>query len=152
MSASEAPWHSSFPAPVSTTVYLPRTEVHKLLLSHSHTAGKDYVLVDLRRNDHVGGTIRGSINLPAQSLYPTLPVLYTLFKSAGVKQVIFYCGSSGGRGSRAASWFQDYLNAEGEKEMKSVALEGGIKGWVGSGEEYVKEILGYDAAAWAPSS
>lgn len=39
-----------------------------------------------------GGTIRGSINLPAQSLVPTLPALYTLFASAGVKHVVWYCG------------------------------------------------------------
>jgi len=40
-----------------------------------------------------GGTIRGSINLPAQSLYPTIPTLYALFASAKVKMVIWYCGS-----------------------------------------------------------
>lgn len=38
-----------------------------------------------------GGTIRGSINLPAQSLYPAIPTLYNLFKSAGVQKVIWYC-------------------------------------------------------------
>lgn len=39
-----------------------------------------------------GGTIRGSINLPAHSLYPTLPVVYALLSSSGVKHVIWYCG------------------------------------------------------------
>jgi arsenical-resistance protein 2 len=38
-----------------------------------------------------GGTVQGSINLPAQSLYPTMPSLHALFKAAGVRQVIFYC-------------------------------------------------------------
>jgi len=41
-----------------------------------------------------GGTIKGSINLPAQSLYPTIPSLYALFSAAGVRQVIWYCGMS----------------------------------------------------------
>jgi arsenical-resistance protein 2 len=41
-----------------------------------------------------GGTIRGSINLPAQSLYPTLPSVYALCKAAGLRKIIFYCGSS----------------------------------------------------------
>lgn len=40
-----------------------------------------------------GGTIKGSINLPAQSLHPSIPTLYTLFTGAGVKKVIFYCGT-----------------------------------------------------------
>jgi len=40
-----------------------------------------------------GGTIRGSINLPAQSLPLTLPSVYAMFKTAGLRKVIFYCGS-----------------------------------------------------------
>jgi hypothetical protein len=38
-----------------------------------------------------GGTIRGSINLPAQSLYPTIPTLYSLVKAANTRKVIWYC-------------------------------------------------------------
>lgn len=43
---------------------------------------------------HQGGTIRGSINLPAQSLYTSMPTLYTVFKAAGIRNVIWYCGAS----------------------------------------------------------
>jgi arsenical-resistance protein 2 len=50
------------------------------------------VLVDLRRTDYQGGTIHGSINLPAQSLYHTITSLYAIFKAAGVGTVIWYCG------------------------------------------------------------
>jgi arsenical-resistance protein 2 len=50
------------------------------------------VLVDLRRTDYQGGTIHSSINLPAQSLYHTIPSLYGIFKAAGVGTVIWYCG------------------------------------------------------------
>lgn len=39
-----------------------------------------------------GGNIRGSINLPAQSLYPSIPTLYRTLKAAGVRKVIWYCG------------------------------------------------------------
>jgi arsenical-resistance protein 2 len=34
----------------------------------------------------------GAINLPAQSLYPSLDTIYTLCKAAGVKKVIWWCG------------------------------------------------------------
>jgi hypothetical protein len=36
--------------------------------------------------------IRGSINLPAQSLYHTIPALYKLFKLANLEKVIWFCG------------------------------------------------------------
>jgi arsenical-resistance protein 2 len=32
--------------------------------------------------------------------------------------------------------------------MESNVLEGGIRGWVGAGIEYVKLMDGYDASAW----
>lgn len=39
-----------------------------------------------------GGTIRGSINLPAQSLYNSLPTLLSLCEAAKIDTVIWYCG------------------------------------------------------------
>lgn len=41
-----------------------------------------------------GGTIHGSVNLPAQTLYPTIPTLYALFSAAKIEKVIWYCGKS----------------------------------------------------------
>jgi len=32
--------------------------------------------------------------------------------------------------------------------MQSLVLEGGIKGWVKAGEEYVTKMQGYDASSW----
>jgi hypothetical protein len=40
-----------------------------------------------------GGTIQGSLNLPAQSLYPTIPTLYSLVSNSNAKFVIWYCGA-----------------------------------------------------------
>ncbi|KAF3224900.1 hypothetical protein TWF106_003343 [Orbilia oligospora] len=118
-----SPWHAAFPSPRTTKPgALTRKDVLELLQKEGT---KDFVLVDLRRNDYEGGTIRGSINLPAQSLYPTIPTLYDLFKAGNVKQVIWYC------------------------EMKSVILEGGIKGWVKGGNEYTETMIGYAEEAWS---
>lgn len=55
-------------------------------------AQRDFLLVDVRRDDWVGGTIATSVNWPAQSFYQTMPAVYTLCKHAGIKKVIFYCG------------------------------------------------------------
>ncbi|KAJ5321144.1 arsenate reductase (Arc2) [Penicillium atrosanguineum] len=87
------PWHTAYPAPTSEVDALPRQELLRWI-KEGKMPGKDYVLVDVRRNDFEGGTIRGSVNLPAQSLYPTRPALYTLFASSGVKHVIWYCGKT----------------------------------------------------------
>ncbi|KAL4749182.1 hypothetical protein BDW72DRAFT_214312 [Aspergillus terricola var. indicus] len=150
--SEEQPWHAAFPSPQTTDpASLPRPTLLQWLQPGSNrTPGTDFLLVDLRRTDFEGGTIKGSLNLPAQSLYPTLPTLFRLVRSAGVKDVIFYCGSSQGRGTRAAGWFADYLRQQGveESETKSWKLEGGIKGWARDGEDYTALMEGYDRAVW----
>ena len=50
------------------------------------------MLLELSRGSRQGGTIRGSLNLPAQSLYNSLPTLLNLCESAKVGTVIWYCG------------------------------------------------------------
>jgi arsenical-resistance protein 2 len=118
-------------------------------------------------NPFQGGTVQGSINLPAQSLYPTLPSLYTLFKAAGVQQVIFYCSeslramqsiceaflifmpdSSRGRGPRSAAWFADYLRDQNDCDIESLVLAGGIKGWVAGGKDYTKYVQNFEPSMW----
>ncbi|KAM0259934.1 hypothetical protein ACHAQJ_003026 [Trichoderma viride] len=131
-------------------------------------APKDFLLVDVRKNDWGGGTIATSINLPAQSFYQTRPGVYQLCRQAGVKKVIFYCGkyspdvyelcghgadcrwsyegSCGTRGPKCAGWFQEYLNSIGETEMTAVILRGGVKGWQKTYNGQMMEY--YDPSAW----
>ncbi|KAH8589158.1 hypothetical protein B0O99DRAFT_664703 [Bisporella sp. PMI_857] len=121
---------------------LPTTKItvpvvtRKTLLSwtlEGRRAGKNFVLVDLRRSDYEGDTIRGLVNLPAQSLHFTIPALYSLCSTTNIRTVIWYCSSSRGRGSRAAS---------------CCAPKNGIKGWATVGGEYVRMMDGYDASVW----
>ncbi|KAK3388296.1 Rhodanese-like domain-containing protein [Sordaria brevicollis] len=150
-----APWYAAFPEPQSDLKTISREEVLEMLKGNTgEKAGKDFILVDLRRNDFEGGTLSSSLNLPAQSLHPTLPTLYTLLKSAGTTKVIFYCGSSTGRGSRCARWFSDYLVKVGDTStesaggIQSLALLGGIKGWVAAGGEYLEFVEGFEGSVW----
>ncbi|KAH7176080.1 Rhodanese-like domain-containing protein [Dactylonectria macrodidyma] len=143
------PWYAAYPAPRHTQPgSLTREELLEMMKAGKSVAGRDFVLVDLRRNDHEGGTIRGSINLPAQSLYPTIPTLYNMSKAAGLRKIIWYCSSSRGRGTRAAGWFCDYIADRGDGEMESLVLLEGIKGWATTGGEFVEWMDEYDAAAW----
>ena len=121
-----------------------------------------------------GGTIRGSINLPAQSLWPTIPTLYEIFKAADLRRIIWYCGrficfmspecpmtclllsgalmqpgSSRGRGNRAASWFADHIESKGDSNMKSLVLLEGIKGWAAAGGEYLRWMDEYEESVWS---
>lgn len=89
------PWFSEFPEPVSTPTKIQSSEVYSLLEDRDapdqerpHT----FLLIDTRRTDCVGGTIKGSINLPAHSFYWSRKMLFDLCRQAGVGRVVFYCG------------------------------------------------------------
>lgn len=95
--ADGTPWWSDFPEPRSVASQVEPAQVLQLLQDHeSLTEDKlrDFLLVDTRRTDCTGGTVHGSINLPAHSFYSTRKTLYDLCKQAGIKKVIFYCGES----------------------------------------------------------
>ncbi|EXV04904.1 rhodanese-like domain protein [Metarhizium robertsii] len=143
------PWWSSFPEPKAPVHALEPEDVAQLLESHASAgpnSAKSFLLVDVRRTDWEGGTIATSLNLPAHTLYQTRPVIYQLCKQANVKTIIFYCGSSNGRGPRCAGWMQDYLNEMGEASMSAAILKGGIKGWQ---KKYSGKLMDwYDEKFW----
>jgi len=43
---------------------------------------------------------------------------------------------------------QDYINEKGDKNMKSFALEGGIKGWVKEGGNFLEMVDEYEEEVW----
>jgi arsenical-resistance protein 2 len=94
--APKSNWHDAFPAPCITAPVIARDAVLPDLSSGT------LLLVDVRRTDYEGGTIKGSINLPAQSFYMNRGVLLDLCKRAGVKQVAFYCGEL-----KQCTWLRD---------------------------------------------
>lgn len=83
---SKPNWHDAFPGPRATAPIITREEALPSLGSD------ELLLVDVRRTDFEGGTIKGSINLPAHSFYMNRAVLFDLCKRAGVRKVAFYCG------------------------------------------------------------
>ncbi|KAJ6442828.1 Rhodanese-like protein [Purpureocillium lavendulum] len=174
--AAAPPWWAAFPEPKASCHRLEAADVMQLLESHAslgpHSSDRSFLLVDVRRADWEGGTVATSINLPAQTLYQTRPVIYQLCKQAGVKTVIFYCdeekekrghsvvsrltcaseqpGSSSGRGPRCAGWMQDYLNDVGEASITAAVLKGGIKGWQ---KTYGGRMMdAYDPKFWSSQS
>jgi hypothetical protein len=47
----EAPWHAAYPAPKSEAVGISQSEL-LAMMEDGKEPGKDFILVDLRRNDH----------------------------------------------------------------------------------------------------
>jgi arsenical-resistance protein 2 len=55
MSSTDAakPWHAAYPSPLGKTpAAMTRQEVLNMIKDSKNIAGKEYVLIDLRRTDH----------------------------------------------------------------------------------------------------
>ncbi|PMD20829.1 Rhodanese-like protein [Hyaloscypha hepaticicola] len=144
-------WWVLLPVVRSTPPTISADEVMKLFDDMDITpTPRAFLLVDVRRTDWEGGTIKTSLNLPAQSFYQTRKTLFDLLERGGFKKVIFYCGASNGRGPRCAAWMQDYIDDVAKfgrkSEVKVFILAGGIKGWVKDFEEAL--VDGFEEKYW----
>ncbi|KAK4063322.1 hypothetical protein Purlil1_14168 [Purpureocillium lilacinum] len=127
------PWYAAYPAPRHLQPgCVTREELLWMLKGGENVAGRDFLLVDLRRADYEVRFLR----------VWSIPTLYRLFKAAGVRKVIWYCSSSRGRGTRAAGWFQDHIvDCGGGDSMESLILHEGVKGWALGGYKRSQQLL-----------
>ncbi len=47
-----SPWHAAYPAPRNTPATIRREDVLDMIKQSAETSSRDYILVDLRRNDY----------------------------------------------------------------------------------------------------
>lgn len=147
MVSTEQPWHAAFPAPKPeyTAEVMPRNRALTVLSMRIASM----LIVDVRRTDYEGGSIRGSLNIPAHGFWWNRGILYELCYKADIEWVVFTCGSSNGRGPRCASWFLEHVrDTVGDQDMNVLVLEGGVKGWVKSGNQYTAYMDGYKEDYW----
>ncbi|EIW80452.1 NAD(P)-binding protein [Coniophora puteana RWD-64-598 SS2] len=122
-------WKDAYPTPKSSPRQITAQEVAELLKSApADRRAHDFAVIDVRRDDHAGGHVRGSYQRAAQSFYDDLPEFLEKFKETN--KVIFYCGSSSGRGPLCAAWYQDYLNEHGIGSSEALVMAGGAKAWL----------------------
>ncbi|OQN97797.1 hypothetical protein B0A48_16118 [Cryoendolithus antarcticus] len=142
---SEKPWHAAFPSPRLTADIMPQRRAQMILSMRIASM----LIIDVRRTDYEGGSIRGSLNIPAQGFWWNRGMLYELAYKSDMEWVVFTCGSSNGRGPRCAAWFLEHVREVAEDaNMNVMVLEGGVKGWVKAGPQYTALMDGYDEAHW----
>ena len=148
-SAPAPSWSAGLPEPKSSPPGVSHEELVQLV--RTKTAGKDYIVVDVRRDDFkvrffllrfISELIQTillfqdyavpyALNLPAHSFYQTRDGVVSVISK--VPLVIFHCqscSSPGSRGRKVAAYYQDALDEKGIKSSSAAYLEGGIKGWI----------------------
>ncbi|KAF9099115.1 hypothetical protein BGX29_007289 [Mortierella sp. GBA35] len=140
--------------------------VRTLLEDKTKVAGKDYLVIDVRDVDYIGGHIRGSVNIPSSELPDKLPELIEEYKE--VPQLFFHCALSQVRGPKAANRWAQALAARDEDEAVEAATEaaaveaanrgplaqkvnilrGGFGEWQRKHKDDKNLVVDYDAQYW----
>ncbi|OTA19335.1 hypothetical protein BTJ68_15243 [Hortaea werneckii EXF-2000] len=145
MATTDQPWYKAFPEPTLQADIMPRQRAFMILSMKIASM----LIIDVRRTDYEGGSIRGSLNIPAQGFWWNRGVLYELAYKSDIEWVVFTCGSSSGRGPRCAAWFLDHVrNTAGDENMQVLVLEGGVKGWVKGGPQFTALMDGFRGDYW----
>ncbi|KAI9291761.1 Rhodanese-like protein [Neoconidiobolus thromboides FSU 785] len=123
------------------------------ILNDKLRVNDDIAIVDVRDNDFVGGNVTGVINSPSKKYEDEKQELYNRVKDK--KRVIFYCGSSTGRGPRIAGFYKDFLNQrqkeddfDGNKDQKVEVLSYGFKAWYPLYKDETKLVENFDPLIW----
>ena len=71
--------------------------------------GIDYIVIDVRTEDFIGGNIRDAINIPHDEFVSNIPnIINNYYKT---KNIIFHCMYSMHRGPECCDWYINAINA-----------------------------------------
>ncbi|KAI9291046.1 Rhodanese-like protein, partial [Neoconidiobolus thromboides FSU 785] len=110
---------------------------------------KDYLIVDVRDNDYIGGHIKGSINMPSNEFRNEVQNFHS--NNKGIKKIIFHCALSQVRGPKCATIYSNYLaslNDDLNQDSQIYILRGGFTSWqylYGNNSELTED---YNSELW----
>ncbi|KAF9116092.1 hypothetical protein BGX27_004889 [Mortierella sp. AM989] len=132
--------------PAPTNPIVESNTVQQLVKDKTKVPGKDYLVVDVRGEDHAGGHVAGSLNLPLHELPERLPEL--LKEHANVPQLYFYCGQSHSRGPKGAAIWTEGQSEELAATQQVNVLKGGFVEWQRKYKDDSELVEDYDVEHW----
>ncbi|KAI0036535.1 Rhodanese-like domain-containing protein [Vararia minispora EC-137] len=137
--------------PQITNVPLTSSQELARIMKSDRQPHKDYVVVDVRDNDRIGGHILHSHHSPSADFLDSVNDLVE--KTKDVPTVIFHCALSQARGPKAARIFAetcDNLRVEGKHPSQDICiLRGGFTDFQAKFRDDPKLIEKWNAEIWA---
>ncbi|KAF9169349.1 hypothetical protein BGX21_010151 [Mortierella sp. AD011] len=127
-------------------------EILKVIIQDkSKIPGKDYIVIDVRDEDRVGGHIPGSVNIPSKELPDRLPILIEQYQQ--VPELYFHCALSQARGPKAARRWSNALVEREETGQGAISqnvrvLRGGFGEWQRKYKDDKNLVEAYEAEYW----
>jgi Cdc25 family phosphatase len=129
--------------------YISGDDLSKIIKSGKRS-GKDYLVVDVRDSDFIGGNIPNCRNAPSATFSDKLDSLIRDTKS--VPQVIFHCALSQSRGPKAAREYDDrrrQLQKDDDVSHDVLILRGGFTDFQGKFKDDPELVEKWNKDIWA---
>ncbi|KAI9152108.1 phosphatase-like protein [Paramyrothecium foliicola] len=140
---------------ISTLQRLSAKSLAEKILEEKEATDPTFAVIDVRDDDHLGGHIKGSTNVPSRTLDAMMPTLVRRLKDK--ETVVFHCMLSQQRGPSAALKYlrqRDTLLktlADGEtaaRDQKVYVLDHGFTGWQRTYGPDERLTEGYSKELW----
>lgn len=101
------------------------------ILQSKTPLGKNFLVVDVRDSDHIGGNIINSLHLPSSSFNEQgMDSLLEIITSREINCIVFHCMLSQQRGPRAALKFGRHIQSlNNYSNINIYVLDGGFNYW-----------------------
>ncbi|KAF9013190.1 Rhodanese-like domain-containing protein [Cyathus striatus] len=129
--------------------YINGDELAELMKSEK-VPKKDFVVVDVRDDDYVGGNIKDAINKPSNEFLVNVDGLVKQTKD--VPLVIFHCALSQIRGPKAARIYEETRRTvleDNDIPHEIVVLRDGFSGFQSKYKEDPELVENWDKEVWA---
>lgn len=137
--------HSTVAVMTSRVLRMSAEELAALI--KSKPAAKQLVVIDVRDEDHEGGHIAGSVNVPSDSFYIRQRELIEEY--GDYERVVFHCMQSQIRGPRCASIYASQLDEQKHKAYSGTyVLTGGFLGWVYKYKDDPELLENFNPSFW----
>ncbi|KAJ3764346.1 Rhodanese-like domain-containing protein [Lentinula raphanica] len=136
---------------MSSISYITGDELANIMRS-GKTPKKDYLVVDVRDDDYVGGNIVGGLNMPSKEFLMNVDQLVKETKD--VPLVVFHCALSQLRGPKAARIYKEtrqnvLSEIDSTSPTKVLVLRDGFTGFQAKFKDDAELVENWDKDVWA---
>lgn len=131
--------------------YISPQDLYNLIKS-SKVSGKDYIVVDVRDEDFIGGNIKGCLHIPSRKYEELFEDLCARIKD--IPTIIFHCAYSQARGPKAANIYTQKrvlvsgCDGESGSKQRVLVLQGGFANMQAAYKDDNAVIEGWDKSLW----
>ncbi|KAH3662208.1 hypothetical protein OGAPHI_005456 [Ogataea philodendri] len=135
---------------IANVKYLEPVTLRQWFSQKSTNQGSQFLVVDVRDSDYIGGHIRSGLHVPSSRVGANCSAILQQMKDTKADSVVFHCALSQQRGPSAAMRFLRFLSDQDPvPDVNVYVLRGGFVNWqqlYGNDQEVTE---GYDPTIWS---